>query len=312
MGWGLMSEVNNNGGTPGQGGSGVPDPEGKPAVGWGGQFHRFFIIPAVVVLLVFLIGYVFSAGSEPWTVDRYLDTISERAGTARWQAAMDLSRVLSDPANVPNSEAFTRKLQALFADPELHRQDARVRLFLGLAMARTGNPVFFDDLKGALAATSAVEEQAVYIRALGLLHDERARATLQTFEAHPDPVLRHEVAQALGYLGGAESRDPLLRLLADTEPNVRWDAAVSLAKLGDASGKAVLAQLMDRAYYDTVPDVRPEGRAWAMEVALRAAGPLNDPDLNAKIRELAASDPNVTVRAAALEVVKALEEERKP
>ena len=95
-------------------------------------------------------------------------------------------------------------------------------------------------------------------------------------------------------------------MLDDEVPVVRWDTAVSLAKLGDAKGRDILLQLLDQKYFTEFPEILPEKRAWVMEVAVRSAALLNDPDLNGAIKTLSASAPDLSVRNAALQMVEHL------
>ena len=275
----------------------------KPQVGWGRYFHSFVVIPALVALFFVVLVYVFTAGQGTMSVPELMESIREGHRNVRWQAAVDLSRRLADPEAIPDDDAFAATLLRFFEDEDVYGEDVRIRLFLGLAMGRVGRPEYFDPLMAALRATDRVEEQSVYIRALGFLRDARAVDALVPMLQHEDAVIRHEAVQALGSIGDENARANLRPMLQDAEPNVRWDAAVALAKLGDPAGKGVLLELLKRETYDAFPDVRPEGRAWAMETAVRTAALLDDPELNAAIKRLSENDPNLKVRGAALEVV---------
>jgi HEAT repeat protein len=205
---------------------------------------------------------------------------------------------------VPDDPDFVPAVLRLFADDALYEDDSRVRLFLGLAMGRTGKEEFFEPLITELREADKVEELSVYVRAVGFMQDERAVDVLLPLLQHSDAVIRHEAVQSLGFVGSEAARFPLHEMLEDDEPNVRWDAAIALAKMKDPAAKAVLLQLLDREYYDAFPEVRPEGRTWAMETAIRTAVLLEDEDLNVKIKQLSESDPNIKVRGIALEIVR--------
>ncbi|MDA0989419.1 MAG: HEAT repeat domain-containing protein [Verrucomicrobia bacterium] len=275
----------------------------KPKVGWGRYFHSFVVIPALVALFFTVLVYIFTAGQGEMSVTELLDTIRDGHRNVRWQAAVDLSRRLSDPALVPDDNQFADTLLKLFEDESVYEDDVRVRLFLALAMGRVGRDAYVEPLLQALRDTDRVEEQSVYIRAIGFLRDERGLAVLMPLLSHDDAVIRHEAVQALGNIGAPAAREQLYALLEDPEPNVRWDTAVSLAKLGDAAGRDVLLQLLDRDYFDAFPDVRAEGRTWAMVTAIRTAALLDDPSLDAAIKKLSESDPNIKVKGAALDAM---------
>ncbi len=276
----------------------------KPAVGWRRYFHSFFIIPALVALLFVALAYILTSASREPSVSDYLNSIREGHSNVRWQAALELSRLLADPAQVPDDPDFVPAVLRLFADDALYEDDSRVRLFLGLAMGRTGKEEFFEPLITELREADKVEELSVYVRAVGFMQDERAVDVLLPLLQHSDAVIRHEAVQSLGFVGSEAARFPLHEMLEDDEPNVRWDAAIALAKMKDPAAKAVLLQLLDREYYDAFPEVRPEGRTWAMETAIRTAVLLEDEDLNVKIKQLSESDPNIKVRGIALEIVR--------
>lgn len=284
------------------------DPNGqrpdKSLVGWRRYLHSFVIIPACVALLFVALFYILASAGRELTVDDYLQSIREGNRTVRWQSALELSKLLADPSQIPDDEEFVPELLKLFNDEALYEDEPRVRLFLSLAIGRTGGPQCYEPLKAALEGAKGVEEQSVYIRALGFLGDPKVVDVLLPMLEHTDTVLRHETVQALGFIGVEKSRSGLRTMLNDPEPNVRWDAAVALAKMEDMAAKPVLMELLDRDYYESFPDVRAEGRTRAMVTAARAAVLLNDPELNVKIKQLSESDPNIRVRGTALEIVK--------
>jgi HEAT repeat protein len=147
--------------------------------------------------------------------------------------------------------------------------------------------------------------RAVCVRALGYLGDERAVAQLTALLTHEDTTVRHEAVQALGNIGAESSREPLKSMLNDPALDIQWDAAIGLAKMKDASGKHILLSLLDECYYAALPRVSGDARDWAMEVAIRTAALLGDPDLNAAIEALASSR-NLKVRQVALAAMKTL------
>ena len=288
----------------------TPEPDDmhaeKPSVGWRRYIHSFIIIPGLVALLFVTLAYVLTSASREATVADYLKSIREGHRNVRWQAALELSRLLADPVRVPDDPEFVPTILRLFSDAQLHEDDPRVRLFLALAMGRTRKPEFFDPLLTEMKAAQKIEDLSVYVRAIGFMQDERAVSDLLPLLEHGDAVVRHEAVQALGFIGADASRPMLRDMLQDPEPNVRWDTAIALAKMQDAAASEVLLQLLDRHYYDEFPDIRPQGRTWAMATAIRAAVLLKDDELNVKIKQLSESDPNIKVRGIALEMVKAL------
>jgi len=92
--------------------------------------------------------------------------------------------------------------------------------------------------------------------------------------------------------------------LNDHEPNVQWGAAVSLAQMDDSSGKTVLSRMMSRQYWMQFPEVDRNEQNNLVLKAISASVLLNDTELNAQISEIAQTDPNMKVRAAALDSLK--------
>ena len=100
------------------------------------------------------------------------------------------------------------------------------------------------------------------------------------------------------------SKPTLKKGLRDVEPNVQWGAAVSLAQMKDPSGKEVLLNLLNRQYLGQFPEVDLEEQNSLVLTAIGAAGFLDDPALDEKIKQLSETDRNMKVRAAALEALK--------
>jgi HEAT repeat protein len=286
------------------GGEGGEEPSERPRRKGRRRLHLYLTLPFfAAVLTISLSSLLAMARRQPDAYDS-LETIRNGAPRARWRAAGALASTLADPSRIPQDDAFAGTLLELFNDRTLKDIDRRIHLYLGLAMGRVADPRFYAPLLAALeAAPAGSEARAVYVRALGLMRDDRAIPVLLPLLQADDTAVRHEAVQALGSLGGEQARTGLQSMLEDREANVRWDAAVGLAKMGDPAGKDVLLNLLDRDYYAHFPDVRQEGRAWAMETAVRTGARLNDPDINQRIREISTSDPNLRVRGVALEML---------
>lgn len=98
---------------------------------------------------------------------------------------------------------------------------------------------------------------------------------------------RVAAAETLGRLGEAAATAPLVKALADADPFVREAAARALGQLKRVDAlEALLATTSDE-----VPEVR--------LAAVRALVGLGDPRARSRLGELAASDPDARVRAAA-------------
>lgn len=264
--------------------------------------HSFFIIPFLIaVFCLLLFAAVNLLTQERKSVYDYLEDVKMGAHNKRWQGAFELSKVLSNPHLYPKDNQFSNELITAFEKSVT--DDNRVRQYLALAMGRTGRVEFVEPLHRALKDEKEENLSAV-IYALGMLQDKTVAKDLYEFMGHPDARVRSITAVALGNIGEPQSINILRKGLNDPQPNVQWGAAVSLATMGDESGKRILLQLMDRAYYQNFPEVDSHEQNDLILMALQAATNLNDNDLNQKIKELSQSDPNMKVRAKALEILK--------
>ena len=282
----------------------------QPRPAWKSCVHKYLTLPFLAATLVLTVVWLFASARRDPTIYESLQTIQSGRPRARWRAAAALASSLSDPSKIPHDAEFSETLLATFGNRSLQSIDQRIHLYLAMAMGRVGDPSFYEPLVSALdSAKPGSDEQAVYVRALGLLSDPRAVPKLLPLLQADATTVRHATVQALGCIGAPIAREGLLTMLTDIEANIQWDAAVALAKMGDAAGKPILLQLLDRSYYKQFPKVRSEGCDWAMETALRTAANLNDPELNNRIKELSESDPSLRVRGVALEIMDIIEVE---
>jgi len=91
--------------------------------------------------------------------------------------------------------------------------------------------------------------------------------------------------------------------LGDPDRDVSWNAAVALAQLGDASGETQLLLMLDRAYLDGLTEIDDARKLLAMQSAIQASGLVASETLDARLRNIASSDPNLAIRKLALEAL---------
>jgi HEAT repeat protein len=202
---------------------------------------------------------------------------------------------------MPQSERFTAELVSAFE--HARHDDSRVRQYLALAMGRTKNPVFGPVLVEGLNEERP-ENLPALIYAIGMLEAKEFAPALFKYVEHAEPRVRSIAVVALGNLADPASVSFLKKGLKDSEPNVQWGAAVSLARMGDGSGKEVLIKLLDRQYLSQFAEVDQNEENNLLTAAIEACARLNDQDINDQIKKLSVSDPNMKVRAAALNVVR--------
>ena len=261
--------------------------------------HSFFIIPFLIaVFCAVLFAGMYMLTREQRSVYDYLEDIKTGGSSKRWQGAFELSRILANPDLIPQEKRFTDELISAFEHAKY--DDNRTRQYIALAMGRTGNTEFVQSLINGLKDEKEVNIPAV-IYALGMLKQKESAPVLYPYVDHANSRIRSIAIVALGTIAEPRSKNILKKHLNDQEPNVQWGAAIALAQMNDSSGKSILSQMMSRSYWLQFPEVDRNEQNNLVLIAIAASILLNDPDLNAQISKIAKSDPNMKVRAAALD-----------
>ena len=263
--------------------------------------HSFFVVPFLIaVFSVLLFAAVRILTMEKHSVYDYLRDIKEGGSTKRWQAAFELSRVLVNKSEVPGDRKFFDAMTSVFAASK--HDDDRVRQYLALAMARTGDsrfvPVLLENIK-----EEKDENLYAIITALGILKSKTATGDLLTYLHDDDPRIRLAAVIALGNIADAGSLPALRPMLNDPQPNIAWDVAIALAKMGDVSAKPMVLKLLDRDYLAGFPQVDAQEQTRIVSVAIEATAEWDDPDIDAVLKDLFVSDKNMNVRALAGKVL---------
>ena len=264
--------------------------------------HSFFIIPFLIaVFCVLLFAAVNLLTSEKRTAYDYLEDVKIGGLTKRWQGAFELSKILANSKIITQDKRFSFELIKVFQQ-SVH-DDNRVRQYLALAMGRTGSPQFLNPLLEGLKGEKE-ENLAALIYALGMLKQKQAAGSLYEYVEHPNALIRSVSIVALGNIADLNSKAVIQKALNDSEPNVQWGAAISLAQMQDSSGKEILLKLLNRKYLSQFPEVDSDEQNNLILAAIEASSKFNDEALNNKIKQLAESDQNMNVRAAAMKIVK--------
>lgn len=263
--------------------------------------HSFFVVPFLLaVLCVLLFAAVHILTMEKHSVQDYLADIKKGGIDKRWQAAFELSRILSNPKEVPQDQQFVDGM--ITAYQASSHDDERVRQYLILAMGRSGRREFADIL---LKDLSQEKDENVYaiITALGILKSVKAIDVILKYLDHDNPRIRLASVISLGQIGAPLAKTALIKKLDDPEVNVSWDAAIALAKMDDRSGKGLVLKLLDRDYLKQYPNLSSENTSKVMMVAINATGAWRDADINERLKKLFSNDPNMNVRALAHQVL---------
>ena len=260
--------------------------------------HSFFVVPliiAVFAVLIFLMVRIMT--SEPNTAQDYLEDVKIGGTTKRWQGAFELSKILSNPKQVPSDDRFVAELISTFKYATNDR-DIRVKQYLALAMGATKDIRYTQSLIEALDRPEPELIMAI-AHALGNIADKSAVAPLTEILNHGEAKVRLQAVISLGKIGEASTLPALKEMMADPEANVRWDAAIALAKQKDASGQRILLDLMDRNYLDSFPNIDEIEQVQAMMVAIQVAPFIQDLELKRSLEKLRDSDSNLKIREAA-------------
>jgi hypothetical protein len=309
--------------TTGSNGTATPSPE-QPGVNGGAAdhdndpgeekvsffrviIHSFFIVPfliAVVAVLVFVSIQILT--SEPQDAYDHLALVRTGSANRRWQSAVELSKLLAAPEQIPEEPRFVNEMLAAFAEGE--RDDPRVRQYLALAMASSGIIRFIDPMRAALADSEEGTQYTLLV-ALGLFRAgdgtplPAVADSMLPFLDHQSARVRAGAATGLGLSGVTSSAERLQPLLFDPDPSVTWDAALALARLGDLSGKQILLRLLDRGYFAQFPNVDDQDQNLVMATVIEVAAPFADEELQARFVELSRTDGSLNVRRIAQQVV---------
>lgn len=266
----------------------------------GGALRNFlglFVVPLLVVVLcvAVFVGFGWIAYDRQTTTD-YLSDLQSSWAPRRRQAAYELSKILSaDPRALAEEPGAESEVRRLFREGG----DEKVRQYLALVLGRTRDRAAVPDLVAAL--DSADSQTRIYVLlALGEIGDPAALPALTRPLADPDPGIRKSAVYALGELGEPAAVEALAPLASDPVPDVRFNAALALARLGSAAGLPVIEQMLDRRLLAQVPEMTREQQEEAMVEAVRALAAVGGATALPTLDRLAASDPSLKVREAAI------------
>ena len=266
-------------------------------------YYAFFLIPLMITIFGVMFFFMFKVLTyETSSPEDYLTDVQIGSATKRWQAAYELSKLLSNPEMVPTDEGFKNKMISIY-EHSIH-DNPKVRTYMALAMGRTGQQEYYgptlmngmnDKDKGSRLAA---------IKALGLLAYAPAVKGIQKFTAEKYSNSERLAATiALGNMGDKSLIPILQKLLDDEEPNIRWDAAIALAKLEDSSGLQVIVNLLDRSYFDHFTEVNEEEEVQAILVAIQVSSQFPSKLFVTNLLKLAAFDKNMQIRDLAIKTL---------
>ncbi len=277
-------------------------PASDPESGFLTEISRLFFVPAAIVVLCVLVFVLFGLiASEGKTARDYLEEIRQGGANRRWQAAFELSRILTRDERARSDPSLGTEIAGLLSDP--HLDEPLVRRYLILALEQIADPSAGPAVEKALADPD--QEVRLYAaRALGRIEGPGSVAALLPLLQDQDAGLRKMALHSLGRLGDAGAAAEMRPRLDDPVEDVRWNAALALAVLGDRSGAEMLGLMMDSAYLDRVEGITEEQKIEARVNAIQAAFRLSDPGLRRFVEGLSRTDSSLRVRDVAMKTLK--------
>jgi HEAT repeat protein len=268
---------------------------------FGRTLLQFFIIPAFVVAICVGIFFFFAwlVSDEKTGVD-YLNEVRSGSANRRWQAAFELSKIITMDTEKRRLEGLAPEMVEAFEQAK--GDDPRVRHYLALSLGHLA------DEGAAPALIAALRDPDPTTRlysswALGNIGSKQAIGPLLERIDDDDAGVRKMAVYAAGAIGDPSAVPRLQAALSDPVRDVSWNAAIALAKLGDGSGEAMLLQMLDREYLRQVEDMDEAQKLLATEAAIKAAALIGGDRLNEKLREIGESHPNLGLKKAALEAL---------
>ncbi|HSF17983.1 MAG TPA: HEAT repeat domain-containing protein [Vicinamibacteria bacterium] len=274
---------------------------------FGRTLIQFFVVPAFVVAICVGVFFFFAwlVSDEKSSVD-YLNEIRAGSASRRWQAAFELSKIITLDSERSRMEGLVPEMIDAFEKAE--GDDPRVRHYLALSLGNLGDetatPVLIEALSDEDATTRLYASWA-----LGNIGDRSAVGPLIARVSDDDAGARKMAVYALGAIGDEAAIPRLEVALSDPDRDVSWNAAIALAQLDDPSGEAQLLEMLDREFLAGIDHMDDAQRLLTMESAIKAAGRLGGQRLTERLRSIGDSDPHVGIRKAAID---ALEGQKKP
>jgi HEAT repeat protein len=244
---------------------------------------------------------------EAGVVDLLIEQLRAEDGDVRLAAIVALGRL--------GNRRATRPLAGMLGHARAEAVAA------ASALARLADPDAFDALLPLLAHDDAAVRQAAIGALNSLGHPQMASRVAELLSAD-DHRLRESAVRIAGYFGYAECVDALIARAGDGDERVRRAAVehlpflddpravVSLtAALADASGAVRAAAVQAFAHVDNAEAREPLLRAttdadpWVRYYAVRSIATLGDAGAVGRLGEIAASDPAMHVRIAAVEAI---------
>ena len=284
---------------------GTADEIQAPDISFARTLFQFFLIPALVVSICVSVFFFFAwMVSNEKTGEEYLQEIRLGGASRRWQAAFELSKLITLEGDEARMTALVPQMVDAFEAAE--SDDPRIRHYLALSLGHLKSEQAVPTLVEALNdADSSTRIYAAW--ALGNIGDTRAVQPMIRLIRDQDAGVRKMAVYGLGAIGDPRAAEELIPALQDSQLDVSWNAAIALAQLGSRAGLVKILQMLDRTYLNSVTDMNDAQRLLAMESAIQGAALLGGKEIEQRLRGLADGDPNLGIRRAAMKALADLE-----
>jgi len=268
---------------------------------------QFILFPLGIVVVGVGIFLLFGMlASEEHSNREYLQDISQGSRQRRWQAAYQLSQSI-DRGEAQRDPQLASEVARLYTeakndDPQVRRYLASV---LGKLQHKPSVPLLIEGLND-----EDLQSRIYTMMALGQIGDRRAVAPLISYATHEDPGLRKTAVFVLGELGDPAARPALVRAVADEATDVRWNAVIALSRFNDPASLPVLREMLERKNLDGVVGMTEAQKEEAMIVAMAPYLRIGGAEARPLLQSIAEKDPNLGVKAAAMEALRGSKSER--
>ena len=308
-----------------------PTPESSVEVpeGSSGPYQNLWVplvlVPAGIVLVVLgILAFVGGITGEEKSLGQNLEVVMHGGANEREQAIFSMVRQLEENRAArlegrelpwPIDATFVDDLQSAWAS--LAPEDVNARLVVATTLSQLDESEGVEKLLELLEIPDELDAKGevrfTALAHLGATGDPASRDGILAFLEHPDAGLRSIAAISLQKIPGEVTLKALSGALSDPDFEVRANAALSLSELGDPSGVRMIRDLLEQATYEEQAAADPEGRKFARGVgvsqgraaAVRALGALRLDEDKSRLVALAESEPDLTVREAAMRAIAA-------
>jgi len=251
------------------------------------RFYAFFLIPMMIVMFGFFIGYLVfwrSITHEPTTVIDLINTIESGGQSKKWQSALDLARKTDKIKALSKEDRlyFDKKLSSLYkrSKSDLDYCHMDTRNYLAATMGSLEDEIYANDLllglkdKGMECQT---EEQAKNKFNSKIM----AITSLGQLDYSNNDILAMRVTDELIRI--IESSD--VEISDEVENVINLHSIIAIGEIGHEQGKEILIQIIENENWSNIENslyngIIPINIKWNASVALGKMNVKNEMVIN--------------------------------